>query len=279
MKKHLGLLAAAGLFPLALCFAEFAAAQEQSAGVTSPPKVLIISNETLKPGVSPSTHKKTEAAFVQAFSAAKWPEHYMAMDALSGRDRTIFVYGYDCFDSWQKDLAATAKEPTLSAALDSAIAADGALLESHELSAFTYRPDLSLRAPVDLAHMRYMDITIFHVRSGHNEQFDALAKMYIDAYQKKPDVHWAAFEKMYGVESGNRFIVITPRKSLAEVDQEMVDDKGFASAVGPDQMKKLQELTAAAVESTESHVFQINPKMSYAPEAMVKADPEFWTQK
>ncbi len=282
MKIYVRLLAALFLFSTALAFAGFVPAdtKEQDSGVTPPPKVLVIYNEILKPGQTGSAHLKAERGFVDAYAAAKWPEHYLAMDALSGRERTIFFAGYDCLDSWQKDMDATEKDPTLSAALDAARAADGALLESHESSAYVYRDDLSVRAPADISHMRYMDITIFHVRQGHKKDFEALAKMYMNAAQKMPKANWATFEKVYGVDSGRQLIVITPRKSLAEVDQDMADEKNFTAALGgPEDMKKIRELTAAAIESSDSHLFQMNPKMSYVSDAWAKADPQFWDQK
>jgi hypothetical protein len=281
MKKHLGSLVALCLLFTALNFTGVvaASAQDQMNGVTPPPKVLQIIVETLKPGQSGNPHMKTEAAFVQAFSDAKWPEHYLGMDALSGRQRAVFFVGYDSFEAWQKDTDATQKNSTLSAALDSASIADGALLESLENNSYVFRPDLSLRAPVDIPHMRYMEITIFNVRPGHGHDWDSLVKMYMAAYEKIPHAHWATFEKMYGVGSGGRYISITPMKSLAEVDQEMMDDKGFAAAVGPEQMQKLRDLTASTIESIESNLVQFNPKMSYVPDSWVKADPAFWGQK
>ena len=257
-----------------------AAAQDQATSTTPPPKVLQIIVETLKPGQSGSPHLKTEAAFVQAFSDAKWPQHYLGMDALSGKQRAIFFVGYDSFDAWQKDADATMKNTTLSSALDSASVADGALLESLETSVYVFRDDLSLRAPVDIPHMRYMEITIFNVRAGHERDFEDLAKMYMAAFQKVPNAHWATFEKMYGTQtSGSRFIAVTPLKSLADVDQEMMDGKSFDKSMSADDMKKLRDLTAAAIESTESNLVSFNPKMSYVPDTWVKADPSFWSQK
>ncbi len=44
-------------------------------------------------------------------------------------------------------------------------------------------------------------------------------------------------------------------------------------------MKKLQELTAAAIEPPESNIYLINPRMSYVPEGWVKTDPSFWAPK
>jgi hypothetical protein len=79
-----------------------AAAQEKS-GVTPPPKVLLIDREFLKPGKGGAPHEKTESAFVQAAMRAKEPTHYLAMNSLSGKNRALFLFGYDSFEAWEKD--------------------------------------------------------------------------------------------------------------------------------------------------------------------------------
>lgn len=282
MQRYFGSSAALCLLIAGLGFAGpvKVAAQDHGGNTTPPPKVLEIITENLKPGQEGGAHYKTESAFPRAFAAAQWPQHYLAMDALSGRGRMVFFVAYDSFEAMQKDVEATEKNSTLSAALDSARIADGALLDSYDSSTYTFRDDLSLRAPVKIEDMRYFDITIFTVRAGHRHDWDTLAKMYASAYEKIPNAHWATFEKMYGTQSGGpRYILITPMKSLAEVDQEIVDDKQLRSTVDADQMKKLGELSAATIESSESHLYKINPKLSYAPDALVKADPSFWGQK
>lgn len=281
MKRYFGFSAALFLLLQCLVFAGSgrAAAQNQTSSTTPPPKVLQIIVESLKPGQSGSAHQKTESAFVQAYSNAKWPQHYLGTDALSGKSRAVFFVGYESFDAWQKDMDATQKNATLSAALDSASMADGALLDSSETSSYLFREDLSLRAPVDIPNMRYMEITIFNIRPGHGKDWDTLAKMYVSGYEKIPHAHWATFEKIYGTQGGSRYIVIIPMKSLAEVDEEIGSDKGFASGMGEEQMQKLRELSASAIESLESNVVMFNPKMSYVPDSWIKADPGFWGQK
>src|SRR6516164_3611764 len=72
-------------------------------GVMAPPKVLVIEREFLKPGKAGSAHAKTESAFVQAMTAAKWPTHYLAMDSLSGPSRSLFFLGNPSFEGWEAD--------------------------------------------------------------------------------------------------------------------------------------------------------------------------------
>ena len=250
-----------------------AVAQEMPA----PPKVLVIQREVLKPGRAGATHLKTESAFVQAMTAAKWPTHYFAMDSQSGESRSLFLIGYPSFAAWEKDNADMAKNATLSAAFDRATLADGEQLTEFSSGVFVYDAEGSLRANVDIAHMRYFEITQFHVRPGHEKDWSDLVKMYKSAYEKAvPNAHWAIFQSMYGSQNGGLYLVINPMKSLSEVDESMGDAKKFEAGMGADGMKKLSELAAACIESSQTNLFQFNPKMSYPAEEWIKTDPEFW---
>jgi hypothetical protein len=84
---------------------------------------------------------------------------------------------------------------------------------------------------------------------------------------------------MYGVDTGNVFLVISPLKSLAETDHAIGESKQFTEAMGESGMKKLAELTAACVVSAQTNLFEFNPKNSYPPPAWIKAEPDFWKPK
>jgi len=73
--------------------------------------------------------------------------------------------------------------------------------------------------------------------------------------------------------------VFNPMKTLAEADESMGDSKKFEAALGESGMKKLSELAAACIESSQTNLFQFNPKMSYPAEEWIKADPDFWKPK
>src|SRR5208283_2798467 len=196
--------------------------------------------------------------------AAKWPTHYLATDAITGVNRAVFFTGYDSVDAWGKDMAATYANTKLAAALDRAFIADGELLTEVDTNVFTYREDLSLKAAVDIPHMRYFDVSIFHARPGHEMEWEAIAKMYVENYAKaNPDGHWATYQQIYGAHSGGTYVVITPVKSLAEVDAGMAADKKFAEVMGESGMKKLMELAAASTDAVESQLLTFNPAMSY----------------
>jgi hypothetical protein len=250
-------------------------AQEKSETPGPPPKMLVIIREFLKPGKGGSTHDRAESAFVQAFARAKWPTHYLAADSLSGKPRSLFFVPFASFEAWEKDTQATQKNATLAAALERAAAADGELLSESDSGAFVYREDYSLRAGVDVAKMRYFEISLFHVRPGHEKDWDDLVKMYMKAFEQIPDVHWATYQAVYGQPSGT-YVVFTPMKSAAEIDRAFAQGKQFEAAMGAEGMKKLGELSAAAIESSQSNLFAFNPRMSYVSEDWIKADPDFW---
>ncbi len=276
MKKLIGLslefcLSLGGLVP---------AFAQDAPDLMKPPNVLVIMREFLKPGKAGSVHEKSESAFVQAMSAAKWPTHYFAADSLTGHPRSLFFVRYDSFADWEKDNLATIHNSTLAAAMDSASQADGELLTSYDTGGFTYRDDLSLRSSVNIAQMRYFEISSFVVRPGHGSEWEALVREVKSAYEKAvPDAHWAVFESMYGGDNGGVFLVFTPMKSLAETDRSMTDSKKFAAAAGESGMKKIEDLEASSVASRQSNLFMFNPKISYPPDEWIKIDPDFWSAK
>ncbi len=276
MKKLTGLFAGCCLVVGGLLAGVEAVAQE----MPSPPKVLVIMREYLKPGRAGGVHERSESAFVRAMTAAKWPTHYFAIESMSGPSRALFLTGYPSFAAWEKDNQATAKNAALTAALEHASLMDGDLLTSYDQNVFVYRDDISLRSNVDIAHMRYFQILLFQVRPGHEKEWSDLAKMYKEGYEKAvPDAKWAVFESVFGANNGGMVAIFMPMKTLAEVDQSFADDKKFSDAMGEDGMKKLAELSASSIETEQVNLFQFNPKMSYPQEEWIKADPEFWKPK
>lgn len=276
MKSIAGCLLAATLFSVGtgVC----AAQESTEAKTTPPPKVLLIDREFLKPGKSGGVHEKSESAFVQAFVRAKWPSHYFALNSVTGKNRSLFLIGYDSFADWEKDAMAQQMNSVLSAATDRAAMADGELLSETDAGVFTYNEDQSLRGPVDIARMRLMEIALYRVRPGHRHEWNELMKLVKAAYDKIPDAHWAMYEDMFGQEDAT-YLVIIPMKSASEIDKDMENDKQFAENMGEDGMKKLSELESSAVEFTQTNLFSFNSAMSYPPEDWVKEDPGFWKPK
>jgi hypothetical protein len=223
-------------------------------------------------------HERTESAFVKAMTAGKSDQHYLALNSMSGKPRALFFSGYASFGDWEKQNMADMKNSTLSAELDRAAMADGELLDAYDQSAWVYREDQSLNQTGNLVGIRYMELEVFQIKPGHEEEWNEAVKIVKDAYAKLPDAHWAMYQNVFGREAP-AFLVITPRKSASEIDRDFANGKQFVDAMGPDGLKRLNELTVSAIASTERNLFMISPKMSYMGEDLAKADPEFWGQK
>jgi hypothetical protein len=276
MKKFAGSrLALFALFAVGM--SGMAVGQDKPMG-KMPPKVLTITREYTKPGKNGTPHEKTESLFVQAMAHAKWPTHYLAVESLSGQSRALFLTGYDSFAAWEKDVLASQKNTSLSAALDHANAVDGELLSEVDSGVFVFREEYSLRPEVDIAHTRYFEISKYQVRQGHDKDWDAIVKLVTEAYKKIPDAHWATYSAQYG-SPDTTYIIFNPMKSASEIDRNFAMGKEFEAAMGEDGMKKLLELTAAGIESSQTNLFVFNPRMSYPQDEWVKADPEFWKPK
>ena len=275
MKRFTGSMLLAAL---AIGGTGIAAAQEKS-GPVPPPKMLTITREYTKPGKSGTAHEKTESLFVQAMRAAKWPTHYLAVESVSGKSRALFLTAYDSFADWEKDILASQKNATLSAALDNAWAKDGDLLSDTDSGIFQFSEEYSLRPNVDIAHDRYFEIGRFVIRPGHEGDWNEIMKLVKAAYEKIPDAHWAMYTQVYGTLNSSSYIYFIPMKSGTEMDRELAQGKEFEEAIGPEGLKKLGELSAAAIAENQNNLFAFNPRMSYPRDEWIKADPDFWAPK
>ena len=237
-------------------------------------KILTIQREFTKPGKEGAAHEKSEAAFSKAMADAKATDHYYALTSLSGRPRVLFLSTYPSFADIEAERKKVNANASLSAELDRANEADGDLLAETNSSMWMRRDDLSLNQGYRVG-ARYEELTQFVVRPGHMGEWTELVKLVIAAYKKGvPDAHWGTYEQLYG--GGSTFLVITTLRSAEEIDSNFAKDPKFIEALGPEGLKKLEALEASCVESRQSNLFRIAPKMSYPPDVFVQAEPDFW---
>jgi hypothetical protein len=250
----------------------------QENGVLPTSKILYISREFTKPGKDGTPHQMSEAAFLRAEASSKAAPHYLAAVSLSGPSHALFMYSYPSFEAMEAQHMKEVADTAFTAAVDRANVADGDLLSATDASIWMLRDDLSFNQGFRAgAHLE--EISQWFVRPGHDKEWEELVKMVIDGYKKGvPSAHWAAFEEAYG-SPGGRFLVITTVKSAADLDAEFASGKQFEAAMGEDGMKKISELEAACVVSSESNLFVFDPKMSNPPEAILQADTSFWKGK
>ncbi len=252
----------------------------QSTSTSNLPKILQITVEYTKPYKGGAAHDKTESAFIAAETRAKYPVYYVAMNALSGKSRALFMARFDSFAEWEKDNKLVNSNPTLAAGFERAGLADGELLDEVDQEVFTYDDDLSYHPHSDVQNHRVYQISIFHVRPGKSQEWREVVKMVKDAHDKAgTSAHWGMYEIAFGAPDGT-FIALTGDPSMSAIDLGYAEDKKFRDAMGGDEgMRKLDEKFGDAVESSRSELFTVNPKQSYVSDDWIKADPSFWRPK
>jgi hypothetical protein len=220
---------------LALTNLPAALAQHEAGQAQGPSKYLFLTNVELKPGLE-HLYAKAQGDEVQAMRAAKAPSHFIGMWGITGVDHVLYLHGFDTFADAQKEHEATYAMPKLLDALNTSNAAQAPDIVTEHDSVYSYEKDLSLNPGLDLSKMRFMRIIIFHVRAGHDDDFQRLARQFAKAYQSSiPEARWAMFQKRFGVGSGNTYILVTPMESLGEVDGILGSSKKFSDTVGEDQ--------------------------------------------
>ena len=208
---------------------------------------------------------------------AKFPAYYVAMNSMTGKARALFMTRYSSFAEWEKDNKIIETNHALGAEMESASLADGELLDSVDSEVFTLNRELSYHSHNDLANHRFYQIMVFHVKPGHHKDWVDVVNMVKAAHDKMGDnAHWGMYEVAFGTEDGT-YIAITGDPTMAVIDQAFADNKKFVEAMGGEEgMAKLDALFGAAVDSSHTELFAINPRQSYVSEDWIKTDPAFW---
>jgi len=260
----------------ALILAAVAAAplSAQMTGTQSPPPVLLIQRELVKPGKG-TAHNQWESGWPAAYSKANYPTTYLAMNAFTGINEAWFLVGFPSFDAVEKDHARADAVASLTAELRRLSAGESDYLETTRLVMASYVPSASYKPNVDLSKMRYFEVLTYAMKPGHQGDFIKAAGLVRDGYAKAGlDRPWAIYRVVSGMPSGT-FYVFVPFRSLATLDSGPSDDEAMGRALGPDQMNALNKLVLDGVATRQSQIFALNPKMSYVSKEMKAADA-FW---
>ena len=254
----------------------FAAAQDAA----TTPRILQITREYTKPYKGGAAHDKTESAFITAMNRAKFPAFYVGMNSMSGKARSLYMTRYSTFAEWEKDNALLAKNPTLSADVERASTADGELLEEVDSAVYILDEDLSFHSHKDLENHHFYQVFVFHVRPGHEKEWREVVKMVKEAHEKAGDgAHWGMYRLMFGGEGGT-YVALSGDPSMSVIDDSFTGRKKYLEGLGGEEgMGKLDALFGAAVDTSHSELFAVNPKQSYVSEDWIKKDAAFWKPK
>ncbi len=264
MRKILVLVA---VFALLACPAIVVA---QAAEMQGPPKILEIVREDSKPGKA-IAHRKHEGAWAQAFIKAGYP-HNLTISSVTGPDEDWFMTGFDTFAQLEKVNDSFESNPALRQAMETFSPKEADFVSESRFIFARFRPELSYKPQFALGEYKYFNVLVVRFKLGSGP--DEVGKIVAAAREKaNPDYHSIAYEVTSGMPVGT-YLYFTPVKSMATWDEppnkaygEALKEGGFSDAV------------AKTVQLAESRLFAFNPRLSYVPDEVAKADPSFWHPK
>ncbi len=269
------------LFLFAICAVlsgiDQASAQTPSPG--APPRVLFIFREDIK-AARVGAHEQLETGYVKALQKANWPTISLAISSIAGANDAWFITGYESFAAMERDHMAMEKNMELMREFSRLDAADAEFRTNQRGIVASYREDLSHHVEVNIPRMRYFQINTVRLRPGHNEEWFEARKILVDALKKaKVDTPSHVFEVNAGMANGT-FLVITPRKSLAEMDPNPDRARAVRAALGEDGIKKRTKLISESMIGSENSLYAFSPRMSYVSKEFAMAGgEEFWHPK
>ena len=269
MKKWLCFIAG-----LVLALAGSLAAQAQTPAV-SPSNILNIQTDNIKP-YADAPYDKIASESAALSQQLKDPTHVLGMESLTGPSRAIYLSGHDSFEALQKNEEWLLGDAATDAKLDALDAREAAYVSEVHYTIWHYRPDLSNNvAGLDMPHSRYWEVMIFHMRSGHNEQFKDLTKLYQDANVKiGQNIPWVTYEGLMGVT--NAYLLLVPMTSLKDEDTALAHEKDFGAALGDEGKAQMSKLSEESVASVEDNIWMVIPEWSIVEKSWIEADPQFW---
>jgi hypothetical protein len=258
-----------------LALAGSMAAHAQTPAVP-PPNILNIETINIKP-YEEGPYDKVASEYPALSRQLKDPTHLLAMEALTGSPRAIYLSGFDSFEALQKSEEWLIGDAATDAKIDALDAREAPYISGVNHALWHYRPDLSNNvAGADIPHSHYWEVILFPMRSGHDEEFEELTKLHRDANLKiGQNVPWATYEGLMGVT--NSYLVLVPMKSLKDQDTVLAHKKDFGAALGGEGKGRMNKLSEESVVSVEDNIWMVNPDWSYVEKSWIGADPQYWT--
>jgi len=255
----------------------FAALSVLAQAPPPPPKVLVIYREEVKSGMA-AAHAKVEVGWPRAFAKAGATNYYVGMTSRSGPNEAWFLEPHDSYAAFEKSFMDVAKNPQLSAELDRLSADDGAVTSGGRNLIAVYNEELSRQGTSPFPLNRYVSVTTYRVRPGKGPEFTEFRRLLKSVNEScKTSNYFVIYQVVSGAPAGT-YLLLRGLKSLKELDPEP-GQPTFAQLLGPDNQKKLNDLSASFLMSSEAALFELKPGISYPPKEFLAIDSAFWAPK
>ena len=272
------MFAGSRFFTAATFLAYAVSASAQGALPTSQPNYLTIVREEVKLGRA-ADHERIEAGWPAAYEKAKSPDYYLAYVSTTGRNEAWYIVPFDSHKAMGDSMRRESEDATLAAELRRLQRADADVVNNVTTIQAMARKDLSMGAFPDVAKTRFVEITIFRVRPGHERAFEEATKAYgAAAKRSSPNASFRIYQVMAGIP-GPTFLVFSSTESFADFDRAVQEDMVIMKGATPDELKTLERFSAEGLVNVETQRFRIDPVMSYVPKETRAADPAFWMPK
>ncbi len=253
-------------------------AQAQAPASEPPPTILSMEIDSVKP-YQGALYDKVAAEYPLVSAEFKQPTYYLAMESMSGSPQAAYLEGFGSFAAVQKDAETSQANSAMRAKFSALDAREAPYVKDLHNTIWHFRPDISNNPEgADLAHAHYWELLIFHMREGHVQAFEDLAKLARGAdVQIGRNIHWAAYEAEGGATDA--YLVLVPMTSLQDEDAWLANDKDYMNALGKDNLQHMRQTEGEAIARIEDNIWMVNPNASYVPKTWVDADPKYWGRK
>ncbi|MCI0354652.1 MAG: hypothetical protein L0099_06395 [Acidobacteria bacterium] len=248
------------------------------ASTANVPKLIRIAHHEVKPGKM-AAYDNLVRQVRQAATAGNANYNWIAARPITGNsNENVFVNFYDSFAQIEEASArfykaadATFKSAEFTTAItDSQASVHGIVAKLRE--DLSYRP-----AKLDIANARTWEVTIVRLKPGMEMDFTELEKEVIELHKRgNIDEHWVAYEVAYGTQAP-AIIYIRGLRTLADLDADLKD--AHNAVFTPAIRRRFSETAKEAVVYEKSTLLNVRPEISRPSEALVAANPDFWTVK
>jgi hypothetical protein len=256
-----------------------------------PPSIILIVREEIKPGEMPA-HQQEAAAFIRVLEKAnsrisdeKLRDGRIGMSPIAGNENEVaYLWGYDSLGDMEAKAKASEKlanDPAMMKA-DFDRLPDNRLHISQRDTVAAFRSDLSYGiGRIDIAEARYMVMTTFRIKPGHEDEYWEMDKKHVFPARDKAGIKasYAIYQSVAGVPNGT-FFQFRPIRSLAELDERA--PIATRNAMSGDTKDEVDKVTDRTMLMSETMIYRINPRISLVAPSMAARDKStmpFWNPK
>ena len=246
----------------------------------SPPRYINVVHERLKPGRD-AAYDGMLSNIRDDYERFNIPAYWIEMKSITGPNEGFAFNLGESFGDLEKMgagmAAAVAAHPELAGLQDRLLAEN----TSSVTNFIAERVDAlgSRAATINFAKMRMLQVTVFHIRPGHEAEFAEAAKTIASAYEK---VAGSPAWVIYAVHSGAPVpchLMLTTLSSLKDEDDAAARHVPAMEVAGAATQQRLQEIARSAYDSIETNIYNVNPLLSHMPRDFTAEDPGYWMPK